>query len=97
MKWVRWKFINGSFIVFSLYITPALILNAVFGTYIALDNELTASKAFTIISLFYILQEPIRSLPILITSVLEGYVSLKRIQSFLFSEEIDNSYVKRTK
>jgi len=48
-----------------------LILNAIFGVYTLSDEPLTAEQAFTIISIFNILQDPIRMVPAVITALIE--------------------------
>jgi ATP-binding cassette subfamily C (CFTR/MRP) protein 1 len=59
-----------------------LIINSTFAGYILLDNVITPQKAFTIISLFYILQEPIRSIPMVGNYLIEAYISIKRIEKY---------------
>jgi ATP-binding cassette subfamily C (CFTR/MRP) protein 4 len=45
-----------SFLEISIVLTPFIISISVFGTYIALGNVLTPSKAYTVLSLFNLLQ-----------------------------------------
>ncbi|EGR28734.1 hypothetical protein IMG5_169310 [Ichthyophthirius multifiliis] len=82
------KFILGTLAIFTLWITPMLIINSTFAGYILLDNVITPQKAFTIISLFYILQEPIRSIPMVINYLIEAYISIKRIEKYFQFEEV---------
>lgn len=56
--------------------------------YVLLGNTLTAANTFTLISLFQILQEPLRSLPQAINALIEANVSMKRMQKFLLTDEV---------
>lgn len=67
-----------------------------FTCYVMLGNTLTAATAFTAISLFNILRFPLAMLPNVINNLVEAKVSLKRIQDFLESEDLDPSAVLRT-
>lgn len=51
--------------------TPGLIVNATLAWFVLENNKLDAATAFTIISLFSVLQEPLRSIPKIITMVIE--------------------------
>lgn len=63
MKVLKSRFLIGCISVFLLWLSPVLIINATFAMYIFLGNDLTPSNTFTLISLFSILQEPLKSLP----------------------------------
>ncbi|EAS00380.2 ABC transporter C family protein (macronuclear) [Tetrahymena thermophila SB210] len=88
------KFICGSMSIFSLWITPMLIINATFAGYVLLGNQMTPVKAFTIISIFSVLQEPIRSLPVIISNLIETYVSIKRMEKYLGQQDINKKFLK---
>jgi len=63
---------------------------ATFGTFVLTSNEsLTAERAFVALSLFNILQFPLSMLPYLISSIVQASVSLKRLTTFLQSDELD--------
>ncbi|KAL4482732.1 hypothetical protein ABPG73_021392 [Tetrahymena malaccensis] len=94
LSFVAKKFKIGSVLVFFEWITPVLIINATFGSYVLLGNKMTAVNAFTVISIFSILYEPIRTLPLVINSLTETYVSIKRIEKFLSSQEINNKFLE---
>ena len=68
--------------------TPTLIALATFAVYSAIGNQLTAAKAFTTLALFNILRFPVSMLPFVVNNLVEASVSLKRLSSFLVSEEI---------
>ncbi|KRX07923.1 P-loop containing nucleoside triphosphate hydrolase [Pseudocohnilembus persalinus] len=76
-----------SIIVF--WLTSPLIINAVFAWYSLAGNKLTADVCFPVISLFNALGAPIQGIPAQITNIIETYISVKRIQSYLQTEEIN--------
>jgi len=71
-------------------ITPVLIALAVFGLYIGVGNTLTAATAFTTLSLFNLIQLPIRMLGFSVFFFAQGAVSLKRLQMFGLWEDFEN-------
>jgi len=73
------RFISGTLSIFSLWVTPNLIINATLAGFVFLGHDVTAESAFTVISIFSILQDPIRSIPVVINFFIETYVSSKRI------------------
>ncbi|XP_076324180.1 multidrug resistance-associated protein 1-like isoform X3 [Tachypleus tridentatus] len=81
----------AAFIVFIFTCAPFLIGLASFTMYILIDskNILDSNKAFVSLSLFNILRGPLAFLPRLITFAALFIVSLKRINKFLRSAELD--------
>ena len=75
---------------------PLMVSAGTFTCYVMLGNTLTAATAFTAISLFNILRFPLAMLPNVINNLVEANVSLKRIQDFLESEDLDPSAVLRS-
>lgn len=70
---------------------PIMIAMAGFGTYTALGGSLTASIAFPALSLFQLLRFPVMMFPNQITNLINGGVALKRLQSFMESDEMDQA------
>ncbi|NWT81963.1 MRP1 protein, partial [Lanius ludovicianus] len=70
---------------------PFMVSLATFGVFFYLDKEnvLTATKVFTSISLFNILRQPLFDLPSVISAVAQTKVSLKRLEDFLFAEDLN--------
>ncbi|XP_045473553.1 multidrug resistance-associated protein 1-like isoform X4 [Harmonia axyridis] len=70
---------------------PFLVSFVTFVTYVSIDenNVLDATKAFTSISLFNILRFPMAMLPTLISNLAQTSVSLRRINEFMNSPELD--------
>lgn len=62
---------------------------ATFATYSLTGNNLTSQIAFVSLSLFNILRFPLSMLPMLISNMVEAFVSLQRVTKFLKNEELD--------
>lgn len=69
--------------------TSVVVTLVTFATYVALGGVLDAATTFTSLSLLSALRFPLAVLPNILTSAVEASVSLRRIGSFLYSEEID--------
>lgn len=68
--------------------SPVLVTLLTFLTYTKLaGNDLTASIAFTSLSLFNVLRSPLDQLADMITNVLQSKVSLDRVAAFLAEED----------
>lgn len=65
--------------IFVYWLANPLILSVTFATYIYLGNDMSATKAFTTIMLFRILQYPMKFLPNAISEVIQIWTSIKRI------------------
>jgi ATP-binding cassette subfamily C (CFTR/MRP) protein 10 len=63
--------------------TPILMSVLTFITYVLLGNKLTPSKVFTSLALFNMLISPLNAFPWVINGLVQAWVSLKRVQSFL--------------
>ncbi|OXB81823.1 UNVERIFIED_CONTAM: hypothetical protein H355_015020 [Colinus virginianus] len=68
-----------------------------FAVYVKIDknNVLDAQKAFVSLALFNILRFPLNILPMVISSIVEASVSLKRLRVFLSHEELDPDSIIR--
>lgn len=75
---------------------PYLISLSTFATYVLIspDNVLDAQKAFVSLSLFNIMRTPFTMLPMLVTSLVQTIVSVKRINKFMNSDELDPNVVE---
>ncbi|XP_061394490.1 multidrug resistance-associated protein 1 isoform X13 [Musca vetustissima] len=75
---------------------PFLISLVTFATYVLLDEEnvLTPTKVFVGLSLFETMNIPLITLPMLFVDIAETQVSVKRINKFMNSEELDPNNVQ---
>ncbi|KAI8877119.1 multi drug resistance-associated protein MRP [Backusella circina FSU 941] len=75
---------------------PFFVSLSTFGIYVTVSKQpLTSDIAFVAISLFGLLQPPLTMLPQVITAMIEGAVSLNRIEDFLTLQQLDPSAVNR--
>ncbi|KZC08998.1 Multidrug resistance-associated protein 1 [Dufourea novaeangliae] len=75
---------------------PFLVSLVSFATYVLIDenNHLNSTVAFVSLSLFNILRFPLSILPMMIGNMVQAWVSVKRINKFMNSEELDPSNVQ---
>ncbi|XP_043784901.1 multidrug resistance-associated protein 1 [Apis laboriosa] len=75
---------------------PFLVSLVSFATYVLIDenNRLDSTKAFVSLSLFNILRFPLSILPMMIGNMVQAYVSVKRINKFMNTEELDPNNVQ---
>ena len=79
---------------------PFLVAIGSFATYVLVDpvnNILDAQTAFVSLTLFNTLKEPLFLLPFGIVNIIQGFVSIGRINGFLNAEEVDPASVSRDK
>ncbi|XP_064419000.1 canalicular multispecific organic anion transporter 1 [Latimeria chalumnae] len=81
--------------IFIFTCAPFLVSLSSFGVYVAVDknNILDAEKAFTSISLFNILRFPLAMLPMMISSMVQTAVSLRRLEKFLGGGDLNSSAI----
>nr|CAD7427423.1 unnamed protein product [Timema monikensis] len=74
---------------------PFLVSLVTFATFVLSDknNILDAKTAFVSLSLFNILRFPLSMLPMLITNMVQASVSIKRMNNFMNTEELDPNSV----
>lgn len=74
---------------------PFLVSLVSFATFVLSDekNVLDSKTAFVSLSLFNILRFPLSMLPMLITNLVQASVSIKRMNKFMNSEELDPNNV----
>ncbi|XP_071128962.1 multidrug resistance-associated protein 1-like [Mytilus edulis] len=78
-------------------LTPFLVSLGTFAMYVLIDpeNVLTAEKAFVAMSLFGMLSWNLNALPHIVNHYVQANVALKRIQTFLNKEELNEEAVTR--
>lgn len=85
----------GAVSTFTWICAPFLVALSTFTVYILIDenNVLDAQKAFVSLALFNILRFPLNMLPMVISSMVQASVSLKRLRVFLSHEELQEDSV----
>nr|XP_034338521.1 multidrug resistance-associated protein 1 [Crassostrea gigas] len=84
--------------MFCWQMSEFLFTFSIFAVYLWLDegNVLTTKKIYFIMSMISAFRGPLMYMPIAITSLIELSVSLKRIETFLNREEIDESAIQHS-
>ncbi|XP_051994834.1 multidrug resistance-associated protein 1 isoform X3 [Xyrauchen texanus] len=87
----------GAVSTFTWVCAPFLVALSTFAVYVLVDeqNVLDAQKAFVSLALFNILRFPLNMLPMVISSMVQASVSMKRLRVFLSHEELDEDSVER--
>ncbi|XP_075035856.1 multidrug resistance-associated protein 1-like isoform X1 [Mixophyes fleayi] len=82
---------------FTWVCAPFLVALSTFAVYVLIDknNVLDAEKAFVSLALFNILRFPLNMLPMVISSMVQTSVSLKRLRVFLSHEELEPDSIIR--
>ncbi|XP_062999456.1 multidrug resistance-associated protein 1-like [Elgaria multicarinata webbii] len=82
---------------FTWVCAPFLVALSTFAVYVTISekNVLDAQKAFVSLALFNILRFPLNILPMVISSMVQASVSLKRLRVFLSHEELDPDSIVR--
>ncbi|XP_058536855.1 multidrug resistance-associated protein 1 isoform X1 [Ochotona princeps] len=82
---------------FTWVCTPFLVALSTFAVYVTIDenNILDAQKTFVSLALFNILRFPLNVLPMVVTSIVQASVSLKRLRIFLSHEELEPDSIER--
>jgi ABC-type multidrug transport system fused ATPase/permease subunit len=97
MKKYRDLFCVSNVNLFLLWLAPVAVSVVTLGAYQSYTDHLNIADIFTALAIFNIIQEPIRNLPMIISNMLETFVSLKRIEAYLEQEDIKPEYlVKNT-
>ncbi|XP_062174169.1 putative ABC transporter C family member 15 isoform X2 [Alnus glutinosa] len=90
-----WKSLRLSALsAFIFWGSPTLISVVTFGTCMLMGIELTAGRILSALATFRMLQDPIFSLPDLLSAIAQGKVSADRITSYLQEEEIQSDAIK---
>uniref|UniRef100_A0A182Y9Z9 ABC-type glutathione-S-conjugate transporter n=2 Tax=Anopheles stephensi TaxID=30069 RepID=A0A182Y9Z9_ANOST len=87
----------GTYFVWTM--APFLVTLASFAVFVMIDEEnvLDPQTAFVALALFNILRFPLAMFPMMITFAMQAWVSIKRIDKFMNSEELDPNNVTHNK
>uniref|UniRef100_A0AAG5CWC8 ABC-type glutathione-S-conjugate transporter n=1 Tax=Anopheles atroparvus TaxID=41427 RepID=A0AAG5CWC8_ANOAO len=87
----------GTYFVWTM--APFLVTLASFAVFVMADEEnvLDPQTAFVALALFNILRFPLAMFPMMITFAMQAWVSIKRIDKFMNSEELDPNNVTHHK
>ncbi|GAB9467839.1 Multidrug resistance-associated protein 1 [Globisporangium polare] len=88
---VVWRYLLiGAMNIFTLWGAPVFVSSATFAVYaLVMHESLTAAKVFTALALFRVIQDPLRSLPRIVTGLVQAGTSVKRLMEFIDLHEVD--------
>ncbi|DBA04859.1 TPA: hypothetical protein N0F65_004496 [Lagenidium giganteum] len=88
---VVWRYLMiGAMNIFALWGAPVFVSTTTFAVYaLVMGQQLTAAKVFTALALFRLIQEPLRSLPRIITGIIQAGISVGRLMEFIDLSEVD--------
>ena len=96
LKQLRNRYILWAIAATSWYGSPMIITLLSFFSYTVIEGkELSASVAFTALSLFNVLRVPLDQLADMVTNVLQAKVSVDRVEEFLREEETEKYHQLR--
>ncbi|KAL5795157.1 hypothetical protein ACOSP7_003751 [Xanthoceras sorbifolium] len=90
-----WKSLKlGATTGFIFWVAPTFISVVTFGACMLMGIQLTAGRVLSALATFRMLQEPVFSLPDLLSNLAQGKVSADRIASYLQEDEIQQDSVE---
>ncbi|KZT22415.1 P-loop containing nucleoside triphosphate hydrolase protein [Neolentinus lepideus HHB14362 ss-1] len=89
LDWLRRGQMNNLLFHLVYVFSPVFITLISFFTYIAFGNQLTVSTAFTALSLYTMIRDPLSVIPIWIMQIIYNKIALQRIETYLNEDEVD--------
>jgi ATP-binding cassette subfamily C (CFTR/MRP) protein 1 len=88
------RFMVSCINMLSIFLLPNILILIVFSVALGSGIRMRTSEAFAALQILNLLREPTRWLPFFVGLMMEFKVSMKRIQNFLQSEEINHLLIK---
>ena len=90
----KWVAILG--IICLYWLTCPVLISVSFLTFVLLGNEISSTIAFTTMATVHILEGPMFSLPNALNEMIQILTSVKRIEKFLFANELKSDHISHT-
>lgn len=92
---IRHAAIANAYVFLLWNLVPFMVTLLSFVTFVFVDenNKITPDVVFVSLALFNILRQPMTMLPLMLAQVMQAYISVKRINKFLNSEDLDPNVV----
>lgn len=100
MRALEFKWLSGTqqkrnYATILYWLMPTIVTAVVLITCILLNMTLTSTIVFTVLATFRIIQDPIRTVPDVLSAIIQAHVAFKRLDVFLQEEELPVDAVKR--
>jgi ATP-binding cassette subfamily C (CFTR/MRP) protein 10 len=94
LKYLKWRKYLDAICVYLWVTTPLLIIIAILTTYtVIMEEKLTPAKVFTSLALINILILPLNAFPWVLNSLIEAFVSKRRLDKFFGLKSILPNYI----
>lgn len=90
MKFLKYRKYLDAACVYFWATTPVLVALAAFSCYILTGHYLNSSIVFTSLALFNMMMMPLNAFPWVLNGLVEAWVSMKRLESFLQTSEVNS-------
>eukprot|EP00262_Sarcandra_glabra_P022425 TRINITY_DN992_c0_g3_i1.p1 TRINITY_DN992_c0_g3~~TRINITY_DN992_c0_g3_i1.p1 ORF type:complete len:1485 (+),score=238.04 TRINITY_DN992_c0_g3_i1:211-4665(+) len=94
-KWLSAFQLRRAYNSFLFWSSPVLVSAATFGTCYIIGIPLYASNVFTFVATIRVIQDPIRTIPDVIGTVIQAKVAFGRIVKFLEAPELQSGHLRR--
>lgn len=91
VKFLKYRKYLDAACVYFWATTPTLVALAAFSCYILTNHQLNSAIVFTSLALFNMMMMPLNAFPWVLNGLVEAWVSMKRLESFLNFREIRKS------
>jgi len=97
LYWIRKKNLLAAVRTVTFWLCPVILSISVFGCFILFQGNLNPERTFVVLTTIIILQNPLNNIGTVLNDLLQGQVSLERVEKFMFSGEVDTSYINKNK
>ena len=95
-KWLSAVHLQKAYTNILFWTSPIMVSSATFGACYFLKTPMHASNVFTFLATLRLVQEPVRTIPNVISVVVHARVSFARIVKFLAAPEVQTENVRKT-
>lgn len=94
-KWLSGTQQKRNYATILYWLMPTIVTSVVLITCILIKMTLTSTIVFTVLATFRIIQDPIRTVPDVLSAVIQAHVAFKRLDVFLQEDELPANAVGR--
>lgn len=94
-KWLTGTQQKRNYATILYWLMPTIVTAVVLITCILMNMTLTTTIVFTVLATFRIIQDPIRTVPDVLSAIIQAHVAFQRLDLFLQEEELPADAVKK--